>query len=387
MRLGASLIALSTAVLGAALSVAAPGLADGFAEVRWPTTRFTETRAVALRSDGREATLTLDRGLQEKTRRLLKGAQPAAGAAVLIDVETNAVLAMVEIGDSPKSLLFEPVAPAASVFKLVTTAALYEHSTLTPRSKICTEGGIRRIDRDHLVPARGPEAHCTRFGDALGHSRNAVYAQLATQNLLRSDLVEMADALGFNRRLPFDVNARFGSLEVPFEDLAFARTAVGFENSRLSVLGAAELALTVAHEGEVHPLHVARDDDPQSAQAEGSLPSVRRAFSERTALRLTRMMEVTVESGTARNAFSDERGRSYLGSVKVAGKTGTLQPDDAGPTASWFVGFAPSRAPQIAISVLLLNPELWHQKANQVARDLLRVYFAERGAPGVTSPL
>ena len=66
MRLGASLIALSTAVLGAALSFAAPGLAEGFADVRWPTARFTDSGAVALRTDGRETPLTLDRGLQDQ---------------------------------------------------------------------------------------------------------------------------------------------------------------------------------------------------------------------------------------------------------------------------------------------------------------------------------
>jgi hypothetical protein len=34
-----------------------------------------------------------------------------------------------------------------------------------------------------------------------------------------------------------------------------------------------------------------------------------------------------------------------------------------------------------------LNPAKWHRKANEVARDLLRTYFAARGARGVTSPL
>lgn len=386
MRPFAPLLALSSAVIGALGLAAAPTLAEGIPEVRWSTMRFTETGPVATRSDGKSIELTLERSLQEKAKRLLRAAQPAAGAAVLIDVESDTVLAMAEIGESPQSLLFEPVAPAASLFKLVTTAALYEHTELTPYSAVCTAGGIRRIDREHLEPARGSARRCTPFGQALGHSRNAVYAQLATQRLMHSDLVATAEALGFNRRLPFDMKAQLGSLQVPYEDLAFARTAVGFENSRLSVLGAAQLALTVAHAGEVHPLHLTREARPSDAEL-ASLPSVRRAFSTRTAARLRRMMEVTVESGTARSAFLDERGRWYLGAVRVAGKTGTLQPDGEGTTASWFVGFAPSHKPKVAVSVLLLNPERWHQKANQVARDLLRVYFAERGARGVTSPL
>lgn len=94
-----------------------------------------------------------------------------------------------------------------------------------------------------------------------------------------------------------------------------------------------------------------------------------------------------MRSGTSAEAFQDERGRSYLGRVQVAGKTGTLKPTATSPTSSWFVGFAPSRSPEIIVSVLLQNPDEWHRKANQVARDLLRAYFHQKGTPGVTAPL
>jgi hypothetical protein len=50
------------------------------------------------------------------------------------------------------------------------------------------------------------------------------------------------------------------------------------------------------------------------------------------------------------------------------------------------VGFAPSRAPQIVLSVLLSNGPVWHRKAKAVGRDVLRAYFAARGYRGVTAP-
>ncbi len=384
MRLRAMVLALLSAAAATALG-AEDGRASAAAAVLWETTRWSDAGAIATRSDGSGALLTLDRELQTKARRLLREAMPQAGAAVVVDVRTSEVLALVEIGENAQSLLFSPAAPAASLFKLVTTATLYENTRLTPRSRVCTNGGVRRIDREHLEAARGPNARCTAFGSALGFSRNAVFAQLAVQELMREDLVQMADALGFNRRLPFDVNAQLGSLEVPYDDLEFARTAVGFQNSRLSALGGAQLALTVAHDGEVRPLHVVREANA-AAPAEGSLPESRRAFSAKTAERMRRMMEVTVQSGTSRDAFSDERGRPYLGSIRVAGKTGTLRPDEEGPTSSWFVGFAPSARPEVVVSVLLLNRAKWHRKANEVARDVLRTYFAARGASGVTAP-
>jgi cell division protein FtsI/penicillin-binding protein 2 len=75
-----------------------------------------------------------------------------------------------------------------------------------------------------------------------------------------------------------------------------------------------------------------------------------------------------------------------LPGVRVAGKTGTLKPSDSDGAASWFVGFAPSRAPRVAVSVLLDNGPVWRRKAAEVARDVLRSYFAARGARGIETP-
>lgn len=368
---------------GAICLAAPPAYGQAPEQIRWGTTQWDGDTAHAHRYDGSRVPLTLDFELQHKTRQLLRNARPLAGAAVLLDARSGAVLALAQIGSpATGSLLFEPVAPAASVFKVVTTAALYERTNVTPEQRVCTNGGLRRIDREHLEPARGKGTICTPLSQALGHSRNAVFAQLATQRLLRTDLVEVAEAIGFNQPLPFDTPAQLGVLEVPYNDLAFARTAAGFQNSRISVVGAAQLMLTIARRGDVWPIHLAHA--PEGAGAPAPL---RRAFSARTAQRLTRMLEVTVRSGTSAEAFRDERGRSYLGAISVAGKTGTLKPSASSPTSSWFAGFAPSRSPQVVVSVLLQNPDEWHRKANQVARDLLRVYFAKQAASGVTSPL
>ena len=109
-------------------------------------------------------------------------------------------------------------------------------------------------------------------------------------------------------------------------------------------------------------------------------------LSPETARRLRRAMEITVHSGTAREAFVDDAGRSLLGPIQAAGKTGTLCPKAGAPTASWFVGFAPSDRPKVVVSVLLQNPERWYRKGHQVARDLLAAYFRRRGVQGIKGP-
>jgi peptidoglycan glycosyltransferase len=98
-------------------------------------------------------------------------------------------------------------------------------------------------------------------------------------------------------------------------------------------------------------------------------------------------MEFTVDGGTSFQAFHDRSGRAYLPNIHVAGKTGTLQENKKnGYLYTWFVGFAPSDSPEVAISVLAANHASWKVKASTVASEMLRVYFADKGRPGVTDP-
>jgi len=291
--------------------------------------------------------------------------------------------------------------PAASVFKLVTTAALFETTSLSPKEQVCISGGTHGIERRHLDAPRGDVIECSPFAYAIGYSKNAVFAQLATHRLLRNGLLDTAQALGFNGLVPFDIDVPVGTLDVPYGDLDFARTAAGFQGSTLSPLGGAYLASVIARGGQAirirmteanadpssdpAPLRVSRSasDEPNSDDA----PVIGRVLKPLTAARLRRMMEVTVRSGTSRHAFSDASGRPYLGNMRVSGKTGTLRPEATEGMTSWFIGFAPSQNPEVVVSVMLENGAVWRHKANELARDLLRSYFHAHGRPWISDPL
>jgi cell division protein FtsI/penicillin-binding protein 2 len=64
----------------------------------------------------------------------------------------------------------------------------------------------------------------------------------------------------------------------------------------------------------------------------------------------------------------------------VAGKTGTLTDYKQNRFYTWFVGFAPAEAPEIAISTLVVNTPSWQIKAPQLARDVLRTYFEKKSS-------
>jgi peptidoglycan glycosyltransferase len=70
-------------------------------------------------------------------------------------------------------------------------------------------------------------------------------------------------------------------------------------------------------------------------------------MDEDTAKTLTGMMEDVVNEGTG--------GAAALGEIQVAGKTGTAEifgREGCGePNQAWFIGFAPSDDPEIAVAV------------------------------------
>ncbi|NRA33181.1 MAG: penicillin-binding protein [Polyangiaceae bacterium] len=332
---------------------------------------------------GGRATLTINPKLQRTAARLLARARPVSGAIVVADAKSGHILAMKGYRrDGSKTSVSTQHAPSASLFKLVTTAALLEKTPVVPQTKVCVSGGQRRIQLRHLTaPPRG-QGRCAAFSRAIGFSRNAVFAQLATQHLKPEVLLEAAERFGFNRSLPFDVPAPMGRIRVPQNNLDFARTAAGFGKSSLSPLGATHLAFAIANGGTPARLRIVKESKGYAVNKHQDL--LQQAIKRRTARRLTRMMEVTVHSGTSLDAFTNRYGASYLGGIRVAGKTGTLQPHKTAPTASWFVGFAPSRNPEVVISVLLQNGPVWRRKANEVARDVLRAQFSKRR--GVSDP-
>lgn len=380
MRHRRSVTALLLALCGGSAVAAPRGELPSFERGAIPARPATRTRGPS----------TLDPELERVADRLLHGAKPVEGAVVALDPKTGKLLAFRAIasGGSSFEVLTQARLPAASLFKVVTTTALFESTPISPADQVCINGGVHGIERRHLEPARGEGAQCGRFAWALGHSKNAVFAQLATRLLTRDALMATAERLGFNAKLPIDdgdASAELGRLTLPYNDLEFARAAAGFQGSSLSPLGAAYLMTLIARGGEPVPLRLHEPAPAPPADALASETSPAKAselprFSARTAQRLTRMLEVTVETGTSRAAFTGPDGKRFLPSIRVAGKTGTLRPEQGEDTmTSWFVGFAPSRNPEIVVSVMLVNGHTYRRKANELARDLLRAYFHAHG--------
>lgn len=165
-------------------------------------------------------------------------------------------------------------------------------------------------------------------------------------------IYEVAEAVGFNARLPFDISTQpSGYPDIPDDDAPLrAYAAIGQGDVRATPLQMAVVASTVANEGRVIRPRLVREILDLSDGPVQSFPpeELGEAFSERTADTLTEMMVAVVDSGTGTAAQID--------GVEVAGKTGTAQTGVEGESPhAWFICFAPANDPKLAVAVLVEN--------------------------------
>jgi penicillin-binding protein A len=340
---------------------------------------------------GRSAELTLDPIVQRAAQRTMHKYRVPEAGVVAIEPRTGRILAyasQVQGGQKVDvNLRAEP--PAASVFKIVTGSALVEKAGLGADTEQCYRGGKSKILPEELKDDPAKDKWCATLGIAMGRSLNVVFGRLAQKHLTPEDLTETAGAFGFGAPVPFAVPVEVSALNVPEEPLEFARTAAGFWNTSLSPLHAAMLAQTIANGGVTLVPHIVRrvvEGGETIAEFPEEPEVLRRAIRAETAAQVKRMMANTVTDGSAYKAFHDQSGRSFLPGIAVAGKTGTLTREKENRHYTWLVAFAPADDPAIAVAAIVVNTPEWEIKGPHLAREVLRAYFASKGAPGVTAP-
>jgi membrane peptidoglycan carboxypeptidase len=168
-----------------------------------------------------------------------------------------------------------------------------------------------------------------------------------------------------------------GTVDPGTDRYDLGRLGSGLAGSRITPLHAAQLAASLAHGELVTPQWVERVLDANGRELPIPAASRRRVMSPELADDLREMLTETVRSGTARRAFRARGGRPLLGTVTVAGKTGSLSGRDPDGRYEWFIGVAPAENPRIAVAAVLVNGKLWWSTASQVAAGLLHEIFCE----------
>jgi penicillin-binding protein A len=329
------------------------------------------------------AVLSVSPRIQQGLEKLLASYHVPLGAAVLIEPRTGRVLALAEHDEkgSNRHIALQAIAPAASIFKIVTSAALLDRG-IAPDSEVCFHGGKHRIQKTLLADDPRRDRRCLTLASALGKSANVVFAKLAGRDLSADILRAESKRFLFNAAIPFAWPVEPSPAEFSEDPFELATTAAGFGPVRMSPLHGALVAALVANGGRFVPPRIVDDLDGIPAPAPGE---ARQAISPEVAAALAHMMTTTVTEGTARKVFRRDRlaRRSPLREVSVAGKTGSLSERDPFRDYTWFVGFAPVEDPQIAVAAVVVNERVWRVKAPFLAHEALKTYFAEDPVRGV----
>ena len=249
-------------------------------------------------------------------------------------------------------------APGSS-FKVVTAAAALNSGRYSPSSSFydpgyCIEYGRRVNNYDTSSPFGS-----VSLVQAMQHSVNSVFCNIGKQ-LGPQPILDYSERFGFYSVPPLETPANEraasglyekGKLFQPKDRFSVdpGRLAFGQERLLVTPLQMAMVAAALGNRGVVmRPYVVDRIRAPGGGVVSRTKPEpLGRAVSAETAAEVTSMMEAVVSGGTGTAA--------QLPGIAVAGKTGTAETGVAGRNTTWFISFAPSDRPRVAVAVVVEN--------------------------------
>jgi len=320
---------------------------------------------------GDDLVLTIDlvrqAALENELQRGVRESGADWGTAVAMDPETGGILAMANVptynpnraGAATETMRrnraltdrFEP----GSTFKLVGAVAVVEQGIIGLGDSVETGDGWA-VFHGHTM--KDVQAHGTiTFADVIAQSSNVGMAK-TVDRLDRGTLYQYARNMGFSQPTWIDLPGEVGGvLKRTPQWSATTQTsmAIGYEVS-VTPLQLLTAYSALANGGLIkRPYVVAERRDVTGTTLWQNEPeTIRRAFKEETADTLQSAFERVVDAGTGTAAQID--------GLRIAGKTGTaLQVTDgeysAEETRASFVGFFPADEPEVALLVVLGDPE------------------------------
>jgi peptidoglycan glycosyltransferase len=288
---------------------------------------------------------------------IYNGLGASRGAAVVLNPQTGAVLAMVStpsfdpnsispdywaslIADTSSPLLNRATGglyPPGSTFKLITALAALEYDTELLDFTITCEGN--HVFGENILNCFNARPHGeVDFARAMALSCNVYFAMLA-EKIPTEYIIMTAQRINIQFALPNEPTTS-----------ELIETAIGQGRTLVTPLSMAQLAAAIANEGLMRePFMVSRTLGHNGNTIAGStaMPkSAGRIMQANMANILKDMMTDAVNYGTAAPAA--------LPNVQTAGKTGTAQ-NETGTAHSWFIGFAPADNPTVALAIIIEN--------------------------------
>jgi cell division protein FtsI/penicillin-binding protein 2 len=329
-----------------------------------------------------ETSINVD--LQNYTVNLLHRSQTLRAAVIVLRPDNGQVLAMAnydrQVGGETENICLEADFPAASLFKIVASAAAIEAKDFSPDKVLYFRGKKYTLYKNQLKPYKGTYVRKATFKEAFSGSINPVFGKIGIYDLGRDLLAEYADRFHFNHEIPFDLPLAKSRIQVPGDAFGLAEIASGFNKKTLiSPLHAALITATVANAGIMMKpwLVKAIKDESNGILYEWKPSSLSAPITEETAKTLKILMKETVRRGTCRKAFYPLRRKKLFKNIELGAKTGTINDPLDQFKFDWVTAFAlPSNGNDgICIAVLAVHGEKLGVRAKDIARYIINHHF------------
>lgn len=331
---------------------------------------------------------TLDRELQEKIEDVYDRYAPDYAAFVAMDPETGKILALVDYSSQGHegNLALKASFPAASIFKVVTSAAALDEGKIRPNALFPVNGRYGTLYKSNL---RDYVNRWTRFisiEEAFAKSVNTVFGKIAMSRVGPSALQKYANGFGFNQRIDFELPLEMGSALIPTDEFGLAESGSGYtQRQTLNPIQGAMIAASVINGGRMVMPHLVEsmttgDGSKVYEMEDGGM--LFHPMDQDTAKSLSMIMENTVTRGTARKEYRDYNHHPVLSKLFIGAKTGSLSGTAPAGRYDWFVGFAQSSSnpkKKIAFASMIVNRKYWKVKASHVAREAIIAHFQTMG--------
>ena len=382
-----------------------------------PTTM--EYTKVVDAEDGYGLVTTLDPTVQMYTEKYLYEAVEATGVlnrgvAIVMDVDSGAVLGMATKGDydpndpftiaDPKTAdllatmagdeksaaisaarqlqwnnkaITETYEPG-SVFKVFTTAMALEEGLANENTSFTCAGSINVSGWNIRCHTRS-HMGVLNLRQAISNSCNPYFVQLG-QRVGASTYYKYFSGFGFTERTGIDMNGEmsnaglyhsYKTLEEQASSLATASFGQTFKITPIQMITA---MCAIANGGKLVTPHVVSkvlDSDGNVISATETKVK-RQIISADTSRRICDILGDIVNGGGSKNA--------YVAGYRVAGKTGTSEKRDTventDDVVASFCGFAPADDPQVAVLVLLDDPQTEVRYGGTLSAPVAQKIFA-----------
>lgn len=308
---------------------------------------------------GRSLFTTLDLSLQRLAETLLEGHK---GAIVALNPNTGEILALASSPAVDGNALDENwpnyladlrspflnrvthgLYPPGSLIKPIVYAAALNEGLVTA-DQVWDDQGVLHLQNRTLSNYGQKRYGQINLDQALAYSSNVVFAQLAIP--LGDRLVDYFQRFSLGSEVSFELRNLAG--HVPSKIVSpygAAQAAIGQGELLVTPLQMALLASTIANGGVMMQPFVVQEVRGGLKMRQITRPQVLAdVISRDIAVQLRDAMVLCAQEGTGKTRFTD--------TLDYAAKTGTAQTNQ-GADHAWFIGFAPTNQPEVAVAVLV----------------------------------